>query len=54
MGNGDYYFVSRGDRYPGVWQYHHELREKELLASTLRDFYEWCIKIEKDAGTIEA
>jgi hypothetical protein len=52
MGNGDYYFVSQSGSYSGVWQYQHELRDKELLVLTLRDFYEWCIQIEKDGGNL--
>lgn len=50
MGNGDYYFVSRSNQYSGVWQYHHELRMKEPVAQSLREFYEFCVKIERDAG----
>lgn len=52
MGNGDYYVVSRSGSYEGVWQYHHELREKEFLAPTLRAFYEYCIAIEREAGNL--
>ena len=52
MGNGDYYFTSKSDSYAGVWQYHHELREKEFLAPSLRAFYEWCICIEREGGNL--
>ncbi|NMG35210.1 hypothetical protein GRF61_12220 [Azoarcus sp. TTM-91] len=52
MGNGDYYLISKTGSYTGVWQYHHELREKALLAPSLRDFYEFCISIEREAGNL--
>ena len=54
MGNGDYYFISRDGSYPGVWQYHHELLEKELISPTLRGFYDYCIEIDREAGNIAA
>ena len=52
MGNGDYYLISKSGSYLGVWQYHHELRVKEQLVPSLRDFYEYCVSIEQEAGNL--
>lgn len=47
-GNGDLYVISRSGSYDGVWEYAHETGDRMLLAPTLRDFYEFCIGIERN------